>query len=98
MDLQGAGVLSERCTRVSHSLHPPQKGLICLGALLIDLFSLYVLFSLCRSRANTLENCFIQILFYLRAYVRIICEKIKGHFHLENIRHKLRRCIPRNKY
>ena len=44
----------------------------------IDLFSLYVLFSQYRSRANTLENCFFQISSYSPAYLRIIYEKTKG--------------------
>ena len=44
----------------------------------IDLFSWYVLFYLCRSCDNTLENCFFQISFYSRAYLRIIYEKTKG--------------------
>ena len=49
----------------------------------IDLFSLYVLFYQYRSRDNTLENCFFQISFCSRAYVRIIYEKRKGQVPLE---------------
>ena len=45
---------------------------------LIDLFSLYVLFSQYRSCDNTLENCFSQISSYSRAYLRIIYEKTNG--------------------
>ena len=45
----------------------------------IDLSSLYVLFYQYRSCDNTLENCFFQISFYSRAYVRIIYEKTKCH-------------------
>ena len=43
--------------------------------LLIDLFSLNVLFPQYRSRANTLGNRFFQISSYSRAYLRIISEK-----------------------
>ena len=46
--------------------------------LLIDLFSLNVLFSQYRSRANTRGNCFFQISFYSRACLRIISEKTMG--------------------
>ena len=49
----------------------------------IDLFSLYVLFYQYRSRDNTLENCFFQISFCSRAYVRIIYEKRKGQVPLK---------------
>ena len=45
---------------------------------LIDLFSLYVLFSQYRSCDNTLENCFSQISSYSRAYLRVIYEKTNG--------------------
>ena len=44
---------------------------------IIDLFSLHVLFSQCRSCDDTLENRFFQILSYSHAYVCIIYEKIK---------------------
>ena len=40
----------------------------------IDLFSLYILFSQCRSCDVTLESCFFEIASYSRAYVRIIYE------------------------
>ena len=40
----------------------------------IDLFTLYVLFSQCRS----CKNCFFEISPYSRAYVHIIYEKTKG--------------------
>ena len=45
---------------------------------LIDLFSLYVLFSLCRSCDDTLKTCFLQIFSYSPVHVRIIYEKTKG--------------------
>ena len=45
---------------------------------LIDPFSLYILFSQCRSCDVTLESCFFEISSYSRAYVRIIYEKTKG--------------------
>ena len=44
----------------------------------INLFSLYVFFSQYMSCDNTLENCFIQILSYSPAYLRIIYEKTKS--------------------
>ena len=44
----------------------------------IDLFSLYVLFSWCRSCDNTQGNCFFQISSYSHAYLRIIYERTKG--------------------
>ena len=46
----------------------------------IDLFTLCVLFSHCRSCDNTLDNSFIQSSSYPRAYVRIIYEKQRGKF------------------
>ena len=49
----------------------------------IDLFSLYILFSQYRSCDNTPENCFFQISFYSRAYVRIIYGKTKDQVPLE---------------
>ena len=48
----------------------------------IALFSLYVLFSYCRSCDNTQGNCFFQILPYSHAYLRMIYEKTKGQFPL----------------
>ena len=44
----------------------------------IDLFSLYVLFSQYRSFDETLENCSFQILSYSRAYLCVMYEKTKG--------------------
>ena len=44
----------------------------------IDLFRVYVLFSQYRSCDNTLENCFLQISSYTRAYPHINYEKTKG--------------------
>ena len=44
----------------------------------IDLFSLYALFTQYRSCDNTLENCFFQITSYLRAYLRIIYKEETG--------------------
>ena len=44
----------------------------------IDLFSLYVLFSQDRSFDDTLENCFFQILSYSRAYLCVMYEMTKG--------------------
>ena len=49
-----------------------------LAPLSIHLFSLYVLFSQCRSCDNTLENCFFQTSSYQRAYLRITYEKTKS--------------------
>ena len=46
----------------------------------IDLFSLYVLFSHLRPRDATPENSFFQVSSYARANVRITCEKTKGKF------------------
>ena len=43
-----------------------------------DLFSLYVLFYQYRSCDDTLEQCFFQISYYSRVYVRIIYEKTKA--------------------
>ena len=43
--------------------------------LLLDLFSLNVLFPQYRSHANTLGNRFFQISSYSHAYLRIISEK-----------------------
>ena len=45
---------------------------------LIDLFSLYVLFSQYSSCDNTLENCFSQISSCSLAYLPVIYEKTKG--------------------
>ena len=46
---------------------------------IIDLFGFYVFFfSQYRSCDNTLENCFLQISSYTRAYLRINYEKTKG--------------------
>ena len=44
----------------------------------IDLLSLYILFSQYRSFDDTLENCFFQIFSYPRAYLRVMYEKTKG--------------------
>ena len=44
----------------------------------IDLFSLFILFSRCRSCDVTLESCFFVISSYPRAYVPILYEKTKG--------------------
>ena len=49
-----------------------------MHANVIDLFSLYVLFSQCRSFDDPLENRFFQILCYSRAYLRVMYEKTKG--------------------
>ena len=69
----------------------------CLTSL-IDLFSLYVLFSQYRSCDNTLENCFCQISSCLRAYVRTKRQSVKFPCDLywENKTYKLKRSIPRN--
>ena len=45
---------------------------------LIELFSLYVLFSQYRSCDKALENCFCQISSYSRTYLRVIYKKTKG--------------------
>ena len=47
---------------------------------LIDLFSLYVLFSHFRPRDVTRENSFFQVPSYARAYVRITYENTKGEY------------------
>ena len=55
----------------------------------IDLFSLYLSFSHCRSCDNNLEDYFIQIHFILTsAYVHIICEKSKGGIPLRPSKHE----------
>ena len=62
--------------------------MIFLVEKLIRPFSLYVLFSQCRSCDNNLEDCFFQIFPHSRAYVRIIMKKTKGEIppelHWEN--------------
>ena len=69
----------------------------CLTSL-IDLFSLYVLFSQYRSCDNTLENCFFQISSCSRAYVRAKWQSVKFPWDLywENKTYKLKRSVPRN--
>ena len=69
----------------------------CLTSL-IDLFSLYVLFSQYRPRDNTLENSFFQISSCSRAYVRTTRQSVKFPCDLysENKTYKLKRSIPRN--
>ena len=47
---------------------------------LIDLFSLYVLFSHFGPRDATPKNSFLQVSSYERANVRITCETTKGKF------------------
>ena len=65
---------------------------------LIDLFSLYVLFSQYRSCKNSLENCFFQISSCSRAYVRTKRQSVKFPCDLywENKTYKLQRSIPPN--
>lgn len=62
--------------------------MIFLVQKLIRPFSLYVLFSQCRSCDNNLEDCFFQIVPHSRAYVSIIMKKTKGEIppelHWEN--------------
>ena len=64
---------------------------------LIHLFSLYVLFSQCRSYDNTLEDCFFQIFPHSRAYVSIMMKKTKGEIppelHRENKTYQPKRSI-----
>ena len=48
--------------------------------ILIDLFSLYVLFSHFRPRDATRGNSLFQMSSYARAHVRITNEKTKGKF------------------
>ena len=70
----------------------------CLTSL-IDLFSLYVLFSQYRSSDNSLENCFFQISSCSRAYVRTKRQSVKFPWDLcvrEYKTYKLKRSIPRN--
>ena len=70
----------------------------CLTSL-IDLFSLYVLFSKYRSCDNSLENCFFQISSCSRAYVRTKRQSVKFPCDLcvrEYKTYKLKRSIPRN--
>ena len=52
--------------------------MIFLVQKLIRPFSLYVLFSQCRSCDNNLEDCVFQIFPHSRAYVSIIMKKTKG--------------------
>ena len=54
------------------------KKWIRVASNLIDLFSMYVLFSQYRSCDNTLDNCLFQISSHSRAYLRVIYEKTKG--------------------
>ena len=65
----------------------------CLTSL-IDLFSLYVLFSQYRSCDNSLENCFFQISSCSRAYVQSV--KFPWDLWVEYKTYKLKRSIPRN--
>ena len=58
------------------NLRLPFDVIWCLTSL-IDLFSLYVLFSQYRSCDNTLENCFFQISSCSRAYVRTKRQSVK---------------------
>ena len=62
--------------------------MIFLVEKLIRPFSLYVLFSQCRSCDNNLEDCFFQIFPHSRAYVSIIMKTTKGEIppelHWEN--------------
>ena len=67
----------------------------CLTSL-IDLLSLYVLFSQYRSCDNTLENCFFQISSCSRAYVCRHKNKFPWDLYWENKPYKLKRSIPRN--
>ena len=70
----------------------------CLTSL-IDLFSLYVLFSQYRSCANSLENCFFQISPCSCAYVRTKRQSVKFPCDLcvrEYKTYKLKRSSPRN--
>ena len=66
----------------------------------IDVFSLYILFSQCRSCDVTLESCFFEFASCSRAYIRIIYEKTRqtllgtSHdLHWENKIYKLKRSI-----
>ena len=79
------------------NLRLPFDVIWCLTSL-IDLFSLYVLFSQYRSCDNTLENCFFQISSCSRAYVRTKRQSVKFPWDLywENKTYKLKRSIPRN--
>ena len=66
---------------------------------LIDLFSLYVLFSQYRSCDNSLENCFFQISSCSRAYVRTKRQSVKFPCDLcvrEYKTYNLKRSSPRN--
>ena len=69
----------------------------CLTSL-IDLFSLYVLFSQYRPRDNTLENSFFQISSCSRAYVRTTRQSVKFpcDVYSENKTYKLKRCIVKD--
>ena len=79
------------------NLRLPFDVIWCLTSL-IDLFSLYVLFSQYRSCDNTLENCFFQISSCSRAYVRTKRQSVKFPWDLywEIKTYKLKRSIPRN--
>ena len=66
--------MSRKVTRgYSCSIH----ALFCI---VIDLFSLYILFSHLRPRDVTLGKTFFQMSSYAREYVRITYEKTKGKF------------------
>ena len=73
------------------------SALIYFTQKLIDLFSLFVLFSQHRSPENPPGNCFFQISSYSREYLRIIYEKTKGQVPLGplsgNKTYKLKRFI-----
>ena len=64
---------------MAHTLHEIKKKLRVMDSVM-DLFSLYVLFSHFRPRDVTPENSFFQVSSYARANVRITCEKTKGKF------------------
>ena len=67
------------------------------GTRLIHLFSLYVLFSECRSCYNTLQDRFFQISPHPRAYVSVIMKKTKdeipAELHRENKTYQSKRSI-----
>ena len=88
-DLTSPGVRASATSKADRDLgsawfsipHSRRKKGLCSctdGWPTIDLFSLYVLCFQEKSCHNTLGNCFFQISFHSRAYVRIIYEQTKG--------------------
>ena len=75
-----SGWLLQRHGISTASFLSSNKKTVCLRNRLIDLFSLYVLFSHFRPCDATRGNSFFQMSSYARANVRIINERTKGKF------------------